>query len=133
VKGHDRKQGGAALITALAGGATVQEAARQAGVSEATAYRRLRDAGFCQQLAEARSAMIGRAVGVLARVSTAAAATLAGLLRAESESVRLGAARSILELATKMRESEELEQRIAALEERTAAATQTTSGWRWPA
>ena len=37
--GHDRKQGGAALIAALAGGATVQEAARQARVSEATVYR----------------------------------------------------------------------------------------------
>jgi hypothetical protein len=38
------------------------------------------------------------------------------LLRAKSRSVRLGAARAILELGTKLRESVELEQRIAALE-----------------
>ena len=131
--GHDREQGGAALVAALAGGATVQEAARQAGVSEATVYRRLRDAGFCQQLAEARSELIGRAVGVLARVSTAAAATLAGLLKADSESVRLGAARSILELAVKLRESEELERRILALEEQATAPTRVEGGRRWGA
>ena len=122
--GSGRKNGDPTLIAALAGGATVQEAARTAGVSERTVYRRMEADTFRRQLVEARADLIGRAVGVLARVSTAAAATLAGLLKAESESVRLGAARSILELAVKLRESEELEQRIAALEEQTAATPQ---------
>lgn len=116
-----RSHGDAALVAALAAGATVQDAARSAGVSERPVYRRLDTDTLRRQLAEARSEMIARAVGVLARVSTAAANTLAGLLKAESESVRLGASRSVLELAVKMRESEELEQRIAALEEQSAA------------
>jgi hypothetical protein len=47
---------------------------------------------------------------------TEAADTLRALLRAKSRSVRLGAARAILELGTRLRESVELEQRIAALE-----------------
>ena len=130
--GGDRKNADGALIAALAGGATVQEAARTAGVSESTAYRRLKEPAFCQRVAEARSEMIARAVGVLARGSTAAATTLALLLKAESETVRLGAARSILELAVKLRETEELERRIGALEERLSdTKTSRKEGRRW--
>jgi hypothetical protein len=44
--------------------------------------------------------------------------TLRGLLAGESESVKLGAARSILELGWKLKEAVELELRIAALEQR---------------
>ena len=122
--GSGRENGEPALIGALGGGDNVQEAARAAGVSERTVYRRLEHDTFRRQLAEARAELIARAVGVLARLSTTAATTLAGLLKAESESVRLGAARSVLELAVKLRESEELERRIAALEEQTAATPQ---------
>jgi hypothetical protein len=39
--GSGRKNADAALLAALAGGATVQEAASSAGISERTAYRRL--------------------------------------------------------------------------------------------
>ena len=118
--GSGRKNGDVALVAGLAGGASVQEAARQARLSERTAYRRLEDPEFCHQVAEARRALIVRAVGTLARVASAAAVTLAQLLKAESESVRLGACRAILELAVRLRESEELEARIAALEDATA-------------
>ncbi len=131
--GSGRKNADTALVTALAGGSSVQEAAKAAGVGERTVYRRLDEPAFCHQLAEARSELIGRAVGVLARVSTAAAATLAGLLKADSESVRLGAARSILELAVKLRESEELERRIGALEEQVAVSRRAEGVRRWPA
>jgi hypothetical protein len=51
---------------------------------------------------------------------TAAAATLRKLLKAEAETVRLGAARALLELGTKLRESAELEERLRALEEKAA-------------
>ena len=128
--GGDRRNADLALVAALAGGATVQEAARTAGVSESTAYRRLNDPAFRQRVAEARSEMLSRAIGTLARVSTAAAITLAQLLKAEAESVRLGAARSVLEMAVKFHETEQLEQRIAALEEQIAATPQQRGG-RW--
>jgi hypothetical protein len=45
-----------------------------------------------------------------------AAAKLRELLSAESESVCLGAARALVELTVKLRESTELEQRVTALE-----------------
>jgi hypothetical protein len=68
--------------------------------------------------------MIGRALGKMADGMAEAAGTLRELLTAESESVRLGAARSLLELGVKLRESVELEERLAALERRTPDDTQ---------
>ena len=115
--GHGRKNTDGALVAALAGGSTVADAARLARVGETTVYRRLRDPDFKKAVVDARSEMLSRAVGTLADASTEAATTLRRLLDAQSESVQLGAARSLLEVAVKLRESEELEQRIAALEE----------------
>jgi HEAT repeat protein len=43
---------------------------------------------------------------------------LRSLLAAQSETVRLGAARSLLEIGSKLRESVELETRLQALEDR---------------
>ena len=130
--GRGRENADPALVAALAGGATVQEAAAAAGVSERTVYRRLEADTFRRQLAEARSELIARAVGVLARLSSSAATTLGQLLKAESEAVRLGACRAILELAVKMRDAEELEARLAALEQQ-AAMPPPSEARRWSA
>jgi len=118
---HGRRNGDSALIAGLAAGAKVEDAARSAGMSGRTAYRRLEDPAFRRRVSEARGQALERALGRLADTSGAAAETLAALLSAESETARLGAARSILELGSKLRESAELEARIAALE---AAAEQ---------
>jgi len=117
---HATRKGDGLLIVALAGGATVPEAAARARVSVRTVQRRLDDPAFRQHVSEARGAMIARAVGQLADATTEAARTLRELLDAEAETVKLGAARAILEHAVKLRESAELETRIAALEERIA-------------
>ena len=129
--GGGRKNADAALIVALASG-TTREAA---GVGVATVYRRLEDPGFRRQVDEARAEMIARAVGQLADASAAAVHTLRTLLEfGYPPAVRLGAARSILEIGTKLREAEELERRIAALEaQQEAAAQQAAGGKRWRA
>jgi hypothetical protein len=106
-----------ALIAALAGGATVAEAAKTAGVSERTAFRRLQDPAFQERLREAREGTIRRAVAMLAEMGTEAAATLRALLEPTvPPTVRLGAARAALELGARLRESEELARRVAELE-----------------
>src|SRR5437762_95220 len=64
----------------------------------------------------ARAGMVARAVGLLAAASTAAAATLARLLAAEADGIKLSAARAILEVGGRLREAGEIEERIAALE-----------------
>ena len=114
--GGDRTRADSALVAALAGGATVEAAAGAVGVGVATVYRRLKEPAFRAQIDAARSEMIGRAVARLAGASTAAADRLRALLTAESESVQLAAARSILDLGLKLREHEELAARVAALE-----------------
>src|SRR5262245_17805288 len=102
----------AALLLTLAGGATVRQAAEQAGLSERTAHRRLADADFCRRVTRLRGEMVERALGKMADGMAEAADTLRQLLHAESESVRLGACRGLLELGVKLRESVELEQRL---------------------
>ena len=114
------------LIAALAGGQSVEQAAAAAGVSPRTAWRRLQDEQFRQRLDTARQQTLQTAVDTLTRASTAAAVTLATLLKPEQRAtVRLAAARAILELGTRLRESQELEARIAALEERLAQQGQS--------
>ena len=110
------ESGEAVFVAALAGGRSVRDAARQADISERTAYRRLADPAFRRAVQDARSRIVAEATGRLAALSTAAAEALGRLLRAKSENVRLSAARAVLELQGRLRETEELEQRIAELE-----------------
>lgn len=106
------------LIALLAGGATNADAAKSAGISERTVYRRMQDPAFRQRVTEARASLIERAVAQLAASASQAVSTLTDLLGFEyPPAQRVSAARSILELGVKLRESVELEQRIAALEE----------------
>lgn len=109
-------KGEAALIVALAGGATIRDAARRASIGERTVYRRLDEPDFRQQVQAARADMVAQAVGKLADAATKAVDTLSALLDGDSESVRLGAARAILEIGTKLRDATEFEARLAALE-----------------
>ena len=118
--GGDRRNADDILVAALAAGKTKQEAARLVGVGERTVYRRLEDPRFRRRVNEARAELVSRAVGSLADASAAAVTTLRALLGANSGSVRLGACRAILDLGLKLREAEELERRIRALEEQAA-------------
>jgi hypothetical protein len=106
------------IIAALAAGKSAQEAADAAGVSGRTVARRLADPTFRLRVQTTRGEMVGRALGRMADGMSEAADVLRGLLRADAESVRLGAARALIDLGSKLRDSVELEQRIAALEAR---------------
>src|SRR5262245_3384091 len=88
-----------ALLLALGCGATVENAARSAGVSTATAYRRLREDAFRQRLQQFRSDLVQRTAATLIAASGEAVKTLVVLQQpAQPPAVRLGAARSILEI-----------------------------------
>ena len=113
---NGRLKGDQALILAMAEGRTVREAANTAGLGERTATRRLADPDFRRRVAESRAEMVARALGKLADGMAEAADTLRLLLRAKGESVRLGAARSILELGNKLREAAEIETRLQVVE-----------------
>jgi hypothetical protein len=114
--GRPRRGADEALALALATGATVRDAASTAGIGERTAHRRLDDPAFHKRVSELRAALIDAAAGKVATAMTAAAHTLEGLLAAESETVRLAAAKALIELGVKLRDSTDHEQRLKALE-----------------
>jgi hypothetical protein len=70
-----------------------------------------------------RADMVQRTSGALTAAGTASVQTLLELQKpAVAPATRLGAAKAVLELGMKVRETAELEQRLAALEEQVAAA-----------
>jgi len=107
----------AALLAAFVSGAHIAAAAERAGISERTARRRLADPRFQRDLAQARSDLVVASVNALSAAAAAAVAAMVDLLvPATPSSVRLGAARAILELGLRLREGDDLLARLDALE-----------------
>jgi hypothetical protein len=100
----------------------VENAARKAGISERTAYRRLDNPAFVQQLRKLRADLVQRTAAMLSGAGLGAVKTLVDLQQdaAVPAAVRRGSARDVLEFGIKYREAADWEQRIAALEERLA-------------
>lgn len=109
------------LVIARASGLTAEQAAKSAGCSVRTAERYCADPAFKARVVAARKEMTDRAVGLIARMNTQAAATLGSLFLSPNDSVRLGAVRLALEIAANSVIAGELEERIAGLEQRLAA------------
>jgi transposase-like protein len=117
---EQRKKNEDALLLALACGATVEAAARQCGLTDRTIYRRLSEPAFKDRLQALRTDMVARAAGMLTAAAGEAVRTLLQLQKEAPATVRLGAARAVLELGMKLREVADLEARMAALEARLA-------------
>jgi hypothetical protein len=95
----------------------IETAARQAGVSDTTVYRRLKEPEFLAKLQAARQEMVDRMASMLTAASLESGKTLLKLLGdGHPFAVQLGAAKAILEYGLKLRENADLGQRLAALE-----------------
>jgi hypothetical protein len=105
------------LLQSLACGATIEMAARQAGLSRRTVDRRLADPKFRRNLSRLRADMVTRATGMLTAASMESVRTLLDLQKSGTPAVKLGAARSVLEFASKLREIVDIEERMRELEE----------------
>jgi len=112
------------LLQALACGASVEHAARKAGVGQRTVYRRLADAEFVRKLQDLRTEMVQRTAGMLSGAGLGSVKVLVDLQADVSvpAGVRRRSARDVLEMGLKFREAAELEQRLAAVEARLATA-----------
>jgi hypothetical protein len=117
------------FITGLLAHRTIEDAATFAKISLSTAYRWLRDPGVVQRLAEARrdgmkatmaqlQANAASAVNVLDRLQTSA----------ESEGIRLGAARAILAFALQSTEILDLAERLDEVEQKVNSWRNTNAG-----
>lgn len=117
-----KRKADTALMVALACGLSPEAAAQKSGLSVRTVYRRRADSSFRQQVQEVRTEMVRRQGGMFTAAGMAAIKTFTTLQEsAKSESVRLGAARAIIELGCKLRETVELMERMAELETRLEA------------
>jgi hypothetical protein len=99
----------------LASGLTAKEAAAAARVAERTIVNWRAEDGFRARVVALRSGLMERAVGRLASHMADGAEALHELLKAESEAVRLGAAKALLELGAKLHEGIDLAQQLQEL------------------
>lgn len=114
-----RQNADEAFALAVATGQTIRDAAQAVGISERTAARRWADPNFRRRVAELRGDLVQRSLGRMADGMSEAADVLRQLLaEGTPPAVRLGAARSLLELGVKLRESVEMEERLRNLETR---------------
>jgi hypothetical protein len=98
---------------------TLADAAHTAGIGEVTAWRWLKEADFQAAYREARRAVVQQAITQVQRATGEAVETLRSVMQdAEAPaSAKVSAAKAILETAVKAVELEDLEARLAALEE----------------
>jgi hypothetical protein len=110
------------LLRALACGATVENAARKAGVTERTVYRRLSDPAFQAELRKTGLEIFQRTAAMLSGAGIGCVKTLVDLQQdaAVQPNVRRHAARDVLDLSLKFRDRADLEPRLAAVEEHVA-------------
>jgi hypothetical protein len=104
------------LLGALAAGSSIEQAARAAGVSTRTVYRRLANPGFAKRLAQARDEVISHTLGELIECAGQAVATLRVLLSSADDRVRLNAAKCTLDQLLRLRETLSLNERLRTLE-----------------
>lgn len=108
----------AILLVSIACGATVENAAAKANVTTKTVQRHTSDPEFQRRLRELKDGMVKRAAAMLTAAAMEGIRTLTALLDRENPpAVRLGAARAIIELGVRLRESADLHERLTVLEQ----------------
>ena len=106
------------LAVAVAGGQTVKAAAESYSCSERQGYRISATTEFRKRVSEIRAEMTNAAVGELSAAASEAVACIRELLASTNEpSVRLNAAKAILNALGPMSELGELRERLATLEQ----------------
>src|SRR5215207_8858521 len=106
-------------ISALLTAPTVKEAADQAGCGERTLRGWLKEPTFAQAYREARREAVSQAVAQLQQYAGAAARELGQLVSGfggVKPEIRLSAARTILEMAIKAVELDDIQERLSRLE-----------------
>ena len=113
--GHKKEE----AIVALLSQRNVEEAARVAGIAPRTLYRWLKEPEFDAAYRAARRAAFSQSIARLQQGSSAAATTLLKLMLdpATPPSTRARCSESVIGLASKAIELDDIEARLAALEQ----------------
>lgn len=105
------------LLTEMVRTNDIKAACSAAGIGRTSAYRWLQQETFSNELTRMRSTTMNEALNSIKSLTTQAATVLAALLESKNESIRRMVCRDILRHAVKIREMEEVEQRIDRLED----------------
>lgn len=120
MSGHGQKmeQKQDRAISALLQAETIREAAKEAGLAEATLHRYLKDEGFQEAYRGAKREIVNHAICYLQRSTGKAVKALVRIIEDEGApaTARVTAAKTILEMSLKALECEDLERRIIKLE-----------------
>lgn len=113
---YDRKK--ELALGALLTESTLEAAAKIAGISEVTLWRWLKDQEFAEAYRELKREAVGQAITRLQQISCQAVETLKTIMldKESPASVRVSAAKSILEMAVKAIEIEDIARRVETLE-----------------
>jgi len=104
------------LLIALVENPDIQAACKAADIGRSTAHRWLKDPVFRAELARQRDAVLSETLDTVKTHATRAMAELAGLLDTEDDRLRRLICNDILGHALKIRELDDVERRLAALE-----------------
>lgn len=118
VRGEKTEQKQERAISALLQAPSLKEAAKEAGISEATLHRWLKDEAFQMAYRAAKKEVVDHAICRLQQSSGKAVKALVEIMGSaiSPASARVSAARTILETSIKAVEMENLERRIADIE-----------------
>jgi hypothetical protein len=130
--GKGRSNPGAQEIAAaaLAAGATAKDAAASAGVHERTVRKWQATPEFRERVQALRDEVVGQALNRLGSGMSAAADALRNLVDHSDPHVKYKAARAVIELAVKLKEQLELEQRVEELERQAQIGERLRAGGR---
>ena len=105
-------------LSALLTEPTIQQAAKVAGIGEATLWRWLKDKDFVEAYREVKREAVGQAITKLQQASGEAVETLRSVMNdiASPANTRVSAAKSIIEMALKAVELEDVIKRVEELE-----------------
>ena len=105
-------------LVALLTESKLQDAAKAAGVNRSTLYLWLQQHAFQEAYREARRQAVTRATARLQQLSSEAAEVLREVMNDPSQqgAARVGAAKTVLDFAARMMETEDLAARVEALE-----------------
>lgn len=116
--GEKKEQKQERAISALLNAPSLREAAKEAGISEATLHRWLKKDDFKTAYREAKKELVNHAIYRLQHATGKAVNALEAVIddKESPASARVSAAKTILETSIKVFGIEELEQRIFTLE-----------------
>jgi hypothetical protein len=116
--GEKRSRKQEQFIAALLSYPTVEAAAKAVGIANASAWRWRKDPAFAEQYREATREAMRQAAARLQGAACEAVDTLREIQsKAQSEAARVSAARTILDMAFKAADLEDVQQRLDALEQ----------------